>query len=221
MSESDTILDTQTRHLLDVIERSRRERCLTLVNEAEMRSRELVKQAHAKARRRMHQDILETRENLRHELASAQARRETRLRHLLQQADRRLLEQTWQPLQDSLRRRWQRADERGLWVDRLVDQARATLLATDWQVEYPADWPVTEREALGQYLAGAGITATFVADDGIAAGLRMRAGTTCVDATLDGLLRDRGRIEAILLAHSDGRRVAGVEASGGPGEANE
>ena len=34
----------------------------------------------------------------------------------------------------------------------------------------------------------------------ISAGLRICAGSTCMDATIDGLLRDRKRIDAELLA---------------------
>ena len=45
------------------------------------------------------------------------------------------------------------------------------------------------------------MTPTFVADTGIAAGLRIAAGGNVVDGTLAGLVNDRSEVGAKLLRH--------------------
>ena len=75
------------------------------------------------------------------------------------------------------------------------------LLDRHWKIEHPADWPEQERTALGRRLEkDLGAPPVFVAQPQIAAGLRICAGPTCIDATRAGLLRARGRIQAMMLA---------------------
>ncbi len=214
MNKTTSVVDAQLQHLLEVVERNRDERCRALLAEARTQARLLVEKAHREARVRLHQKVLETREKVRLQLASAQAQRETRLRLQRHRADRALLTRTWQPLTEKMLQRWRQADARQLWIDNLVEQASTLLVDRNWHIEHPLDWPASERAELEARLGkDLGSKPGFAARAEIEAGLRICAGAACVDGTLEGLLRDRSRIEALLLATlNECRRKLAAEA---------
>jgi hypothetical protein len=194
-------VDTQLANLLQVVERNRDERCRVLLDEARAQARQLLLQAYHAARERLHRKVLATREEARQQLASSQAQRHTRLRLQQHRADELLLARAWAPLVEKLLQRWEQQDSRMLWIDSTVEQARSMLLDRQWKIEHPVDWPEPERAALARRLEGdPGTAPVFVAQTQITAGLRICAGSTCIDATHDGLLRARTRIEAMMLA---------------------
>jgi hypothetical protein len=196
-----SIVDVQLQNLLDVVERKRDERCRMLLNEARGQAQQLLQQARHEARERLHGKVLDIREQARQQLASAQAQRQTRLRLQRHRADEALLARAWEPLGERLLQRWEQQGSRRLWIDNLVRQAREALLDLNWNIEHPLDWPEQEREALGRQLErDLGSPPVFVAQPWIAAGLRICAGTACLDGTREGLLRSRTRIESLMLA---------------------
>lgn len=212
------IVDAQLQNLLQVVERNRDERCRVLLHAARDQARQLLRQAHREARERLHNKLLATREEARQQLASALAKRQTHLRLHRHRADEALLTRAWAPLGECLLQSWQRQDSRALWIDNLVEQALAMLLDRHWNIEHPAEWPEPERTALGQRLEkDLGAAPVFVAQPQVAAGLRICAGPTCLDATHAGLLRARTRIQAMMLAtlnecrrkYADKARLAG------------
>lgn len=212
------VIDAQLHNLLQVVEHNRDERCKAMLDTARDQARQLLRQAHREARERLHNKLLATREEARQQLASSQAKRQTHLRLRRHRADEALLTRAWVPLGECLLQRWQRQDCRALWIDNLVEQALSMLLDRHWNIEHPADWPEQERTALGQRLdKDLGAPPVFVAQPQIAAGLRICAGPTCIDATHTGLLRARTRIQAMMLAtlnecrrkHSDKARHTG------------
>jgi vacuolar-type H+-ATPase subunit H len=200
--QAEGVVDAQLQNLLRVVERNRDERCEALLHEARAQARQLLQQAHREARERLHSKVLAIREEARQQLASATAQRQTHLRLQRHRADAALLTRAWAPLEERLLQRWQRQDSRTLWIDKLVVQARSMLLDCHWEIGHPADWPAQERESLGERLERElGVAPVFVTQQRIVAGLRICAGpTTCIDATRDGLLRARTRIEAMMLA---------------------
>lgn len=200
---NDSLADNEARlqHLLQVVAQNRDEQCAALRNEARTQARQVVRQAWGDARTRLHQKVLATRAQVRQQLSAAEARNQTRLRLQRHEADRTLLARAREPLGERLRQRWQHDASRRQWIDSLVEQAAGALLGSDWRVEHPADWPEPERAGLAQRLAGElNRIAVFEADPGIAAGLRICAGPACIDGTVEGLLRARPRIEALILA---------------------
>ena len=201
MNESKGIIDAQLQHLLQVVEQNRDLRCRALLDEARERAHALVKQAYSEARGRLHRNVVSTREKARQQLAAVEARRNTRLRLLRHRMDQALLVRAWEPLYEELHRRWQLPEARQQWIDKLVAQARTTLVNPHWRVEHPRDWLEQERSILQARLVGElGYPLEFVMQPGIQAGLRIRAGKVCVDGTVDGMLRARKRIEALMLA---------------------
>jgi hypothetical protein len=121
-----------------------------------------------------------------------------------------MLARIWQPLVDALLRRWRQEELRQQWVDALAQQALSTLIDTDWCIDHPEDWSAEERGMLETRLgAKAGLSCRFAAKPGMSAGIRICAGNTCVDGPIEGLLRERSRVEALLLASMNSRRAGG------------
>lgn len=203
-SKSTEPRDSRVQHLLQVVEENRDKRCNAMLDEAKENARDIVRQARRKARRHMHESVMAIRDSARQQLASAEASRKTHLRLQRHKADKQLLERAWQPLVDSLLQRWQAPEDRQLWINGLLGQASAMLVNRQWHIEHPADWPDNERNALEARLSRElGHSPAFQVHDDIRAGLRICAGSTCVDGTLDGLLESRSRVEARMLAALD------------------
>ena len=201
MSTPTTVINAQLQHLLDVVEREREKRCRGVIEAAEQQAREIVRQAYRDARTRAHEDLEELREQIRQRIASAEAQEQTRLRHRRQQADQAFLDAAWQPLQQALLERWQHGEHRQQWISHLVDAAASMLMDRHWLIEHPADWPADESNALQDKLRGEiDCIPQLEPQAGITAGLRISAGGACVDGSIEGLLRQRTRIEALLLA---------------------
>lgn len=191
----------RVQQLLAVVERARDKHCAEVMERAQTEARQLLKHALQKARVRLHHEIHQSREQFRRHLVLEQAGKEARLRQARQRADRVLLEQSWQPLRDALIRRWRVSAGRRAWVDAVIDQALGRLVARDWQIEHPSDWPEQERQVVKERLRGVlGSEPVCVAESSLPAGIRVRAGDTLVDGSCDGLLHDRSDIEARLLA---------------------
>jgi F0F1-type ATP synthase membrane subunit b/b' len=196
----DTV-EAQMRQLLQVVARHRDERCNELLGQARREAEQVIRQAHAESRARMHQSIGSIKEEQRQRLVAAEAQHQTRRRRRRQSVDMELLVMAWQPLRKALLARWSQEMARRQWIDGLVRQACAILVSPDWQIEHPRDWPEQERVVLQERLAGLlGRHPEFVPREEISAGMSICANGTCVDATLEGLLRDQSRIESLLLA---------------------
>jgi hypothetical protein len=207
MSESGPIVAAQLQHLLAVVEQRRNERCREVLDKARDQARQVIKQAYHDERERMHGELVELRQKLRQQMVSLAARRETRKRQQRQRADEELLVRSWQLLHEALLHRWRDAMMRRRWVEDVVQQAASVLIDHHWIIEHPTDWPAEERLALQQLLEQRSERALhFEGQPKIAAGLRICAGGACVDASVDGLLRERLAIEAVLLARINERR---------------
>lgn len=201
MSTPGSVADIQLRHLLAVVERERDDRCRREIEAAEQQAQQTVRQAYRDARVRAHADLEALREQIRQRLTSAGARQQTRQRELRQQADQAFLDAAWQPLREALLRRWRHNGHRADWIAQLVDNATATLLDRNWLIEHPLDWPAAEGEALMTRLTREQCCTPRLAPcPDIRAGLRISAGGVSVDGTIEGLLRRRAYIEALLLA---------------------
>lgn len=212
MSDPESIIDAQVQHLLNVVEEHRAARYEEIQDQARNDAHAIVSKAHKDARRRMHDDNVETREKANRHLASTEAQLQTEKRLARQQSDEKNLQASWKLLSESLDRQWQQPDTRKQWVDNLISQAMATLVSPHWRIEHPADWPEEELIALQMQLHEQFNHAPELepAAD-ISSGLRLFAEGTCVDGTADGLMHERTRIEALILAaihqHDDADHV--------------
>jgi hypothetical protein len=113
---------------------------------------------------------------------------------------RAIVDHAWQQLPAALARQWQDADGRAHWIRHAVRDARQRLRGTDWQIEHAPGMTEPERR---QCVADGAPPACFAEDPALDAGLRIRAEGAVLDATAAGLLADRDRVTAGLLALLD------------------
>jgi len=201
MSTPGSVLGGKVRHLLDVVVQHRDEKCAAIRASAQAESKTQLRAAWRAARQRLHKENVEIRRRVEHTLASHEAQQQTRLRQRRQVDDEVLLDTARESLQAALLRRWQQPLSRQQWCEALVNAAVTTLDGKIWTVEHPTDWPMSEHDALRERISSlCGKTPRLQANADISAGLRICAAGTCMDATIDGLLHDRERIDAELLA---------------------
>jgi vacuolar-type H+-ATPase subunit H len=187
--------------LLRLIETYRDQACQKLRDEARAKARELISQAYAKARSTLHQRVLAERSRAEEIIQVAEAERATRMRRRVELRDAEVLAAGWPRLREAMLARWVAADTRQAWVDAHLAQAIALLPPGQWQVRHPSGWPADEQElAVSRIQDANGRPPVLIADPEVAAGLILSSAGAVLDASLDGLLRDRGRIESRLLA---------------------
>ena len=192
----------QMRALLDLVEADRARQCAQILGEAQARAATLRSQAQAEARQRMRQAFESQRHLSRQRLAAAQAQLATQRRLHAQQRTAALLHLAWQQLPVALQARWQQAEARAAWVSEVLAAARARLPRGPWHIAHAPDWPAAEQQTLAPVLAAAnGAAPLFEADPRIKAGIRIAINGNLIDGTLDGLLGDRGMVDARLLHH--------------------
>lgn len=186
--------------LIDLVETHQAEACRRLITEAEEAARALVQGAHGSARRRLHQRAVAERARARGRIEAARAERATRERRAIERLHWQLLEAAWPRLREALLERWRSPAGRRAWLDRAVREALGILPRKAWRVCHPPGLGAEEGARLQAELAPqiAGPLELAVAAD-LVAGVRIESGEAVLDATLEGLLADRRRLEARLL----------------------
>jgi F0F1-type ATP synthase membrane subunit b/b' len=193
-------LEQRTTALLELVEEYRARRCAELLEPAQEQARTLLRNARAEGRQRVHTTIGEARQRLANEVGAAQARLATERRLAEQRHAVLVLQEAWSALREALRARWRDADARSQWLDAHLARALRVLPRERWQVEFGSGWSEAEREAFAARIPAAGVAgASWRSCEDIDGGLRIRAGSNVVDATIDGLLADRAALEGRLL----------------------
>ena len=203
MSASDTDKQPHTEtveHLLGIVVENREKRCAQVRDHARQQAEAIVQQAHGKSRARMRRHVTALREKQRQRVSSATARNQTLLRQQQQKADRAVIDMAWPLLRDAVQALWDDTASRQRWLDLVMSSTTSRLLQQDICIEHPGDISEQELGRLKQQLDDAGRQYVFVASDDITAGIRILAHGTVMDATLDGLLKQRSSIEALLIA---------------------
>jgi vacuolar-type H+-ATPase subunit E/Vma4 len=201
---AETVLEAQTVALLRRLSREQETRTRRARDEAAEQSRDIVRRARGEARARVHEAVLETRRDVELAVARRRAALDTRERRTRQAMLRKLLDDAWQRLPAALEARWSTREARRAWcrsacvqaVDSLLDSGRRT-------VELDPRWLGELRGIVEAALVGTAGTVEVMPVAGLGAGLRIRGGRACVDATVDGLLAARERIAAQVHAEID------------------
>jgi vacuolar-type H+-ATPase subunit H len=200
LNSSDLIPLRQAEALVQEMQRQSKHECRAIIDAAERESSALIVQAHASARRRMHDAVEELRREARLRRARAEAQRETATRRRVQRHAAELVRQAWPLLVDAIAARWHDRTARAVWVDSAAREARARLRTKTWTVEHPADWGEDEQRQLAKILAvGDGAQVVSKIDDSLDVGLRIRTEKAVLDATPQGLLADPAAIAGLLL----------------------
>jgi len=192
-------LEQRAQALLELIETDRVRKCDAILAEARRQGDALRAEAYAEARSRIRNAFTEERARSEARIAAARASLETRRRLDRQQRASALVAAGLARLRDELARRWADVETRAMWCESIVSNAYSVLPRAPWEVTHPADWPEVERNAFAAKFAGDQRAIHMSADARVRAGLRIAAGGTVVDGTLDGLLADRDEIGARVL----------------------
>jgi hypothetical protein len=202
MSVTDSIVQVQAEALLRRVAREREMRCRRARDAAQEQARSIVSRAWEEARTRLRQAVEEERRSIDKALADRRAALETVERQRDQAVLRKLMDEAWRELPAALEAAWQRADGRRDWCAAACALAVQALhhergFTVEVDPAAPGDAAAIVEQGLRQS-TGVPIEQRRVASLG--AGLRIRSGRACVDATVPGLLASRERIEAELLA---------------------
>lgn len=207
MNDVESLLEAQTTALLRRLGREQDSRIRLLRDEAATQAADIVHRARVEARTRVHQAVVDTRREDAMALARRRAALDTQARRSRQATLRGLLDRAWQALPAALHSRWLDPGAREHWCDAACLSARRGLLHLDrLQVEVDPQWLADVDPLVRRGLEGASNVAVTTTD-GLGAGLRIRAGDACLDATVAGLLAARERIASELLAEFE-RQVA-------------
>jgi vacuolar-type H+-ATPase subunit H len=181
---------------------SLRERhCAKALGEARTQAKQIVRPAFQEARLRVRNVLTEERGLLQKRIQAAQARlRAARL----QRRDRdqeRLLRLACEQLVQTLTDRWRDPPSRRQWVAALLEDGIDRLPPEGWRIRHPEGWNGEELEAARAYLEGRGVRSpAFTRDGDLRAGLCIHLDGVVLDGSVAGLVSDRRRIEARLLA---------------------
>lgn len=201
MTRIASVLDRQVHRLRDALRRQQEARCREIVANAERQSKQAVRDARAKLFERRRQALREERQHRAHELLIAKSRIETQERRRAFAQHEKVLQAAWPLLVATLEKQWADDVQRCAWCDMVVSEASGALMGTDWIVEHPVGLEKKDRDAISRRLEQLQCAPTrFVACDDITSGIRVRAASTCVDGTAEGLLGNRHDVEALLLA---------------------
>jgi hypothetical protein len=194
-------LGDQAQALLQRVTDDRERRCAALGAAAENQARQIVRSARTEVRNKVRNAVVQERARMDLGMRQATARADIELRRQEQEKARELLEEMWAVIADALERRWQEPALRRAWIDAAMGQAGALLSGRAWLIEGGTDWTEQERGELTDRARGRGAgTVEWSLHAAMPAGLKIRAGRVCVDATVPGLLTQRDAIEAAFLA---------------------
>ena len=195
------ILDLQVRSVLEALDAQQDVRCREIESAAARKAKQLLNETRHRMRERVHRAVTEERQRRETALLEARHRIETSRRRRVQAHYRDFLQHAMPLLQAELEQRWHDTETRRSWCEMLLGEAADRLPEERWTIEHPEDWSGGDTQWLAQAFAARDLPKpAFVADAEIAAGLRVRLGPACLDATLDGLLANRDAVGARLLA---------------------
>ena len=208
MNDVESLLEAQTTALLRRLGREQESRTRHIRDEAATQAADIVRRARAEARTRVHQAVVDTRREDEIALARRRAALDTQARRSRQATLRELLDRAWQALPAALQSRWLDATARERWCDAACVSAIRSLRHLDrLQVEVDPQWLAHVGPLVRSRLEGPS-KVDVTSSAGLGAGLRIRAGDACIDATVAGLLAARERIASELLAEFERQAAA-------------
>jgi hypothetical protein len=198
-------VEERAKGLLKLVETYRAQECREAIDRARAEASEILRGAWKRERDHLHVSVEAERSRARALIQAARAERATRQRTSGDRLNARLLALAWPRLLALLQGRWQDPQGRESWVAQALAAALDALPAGQWAVRHAPDWSAPEEAAPCVKLAGRlakrqAPAPAFRADPGVAAGLIVECGAARLDASLAGLLQDRPRLEARLLA---------------------
>jgi len=201
MSDFDGVLNLQVDAVVGALRAHREQRCRELLRDAEYRAHALQTESRQQLRARVSEAIAEERKRRAVALREAANRIRAAQRRSTQAFYENLLAEAWPGLIAELEARWADTESRRAWCRMLVADAASRLGSRTWTIEHAAAWSASDSAWLSELLADHDHPeAALEVDADLRAGLRIREQSSCLDGSIDGLLRSRGAIEGQLLA---------------------
>jgi hypothetical protein len=209
MNSPSPIVRAQTEALLRRVAADRDARVRETRHDGERAAHELLVRARRDARTRVQSAIAEERQLHARTLADRRAALDTEDRQRAQALLGGLVASAWAHLPAALAARWTDSGGASEWCLAAGTQARAVLPRdAAVVVEIDATSDAARQAVVLALLERAGLGALQASPvPGLGAGLRLRAGVACIDATVAGLLASRDQVEAALLADIEARLV--------------
>lgn len=194
-------LAERQRGLLRLVADYREQECRRLLAAAREEAAEIRRQSFRKQRAYLHNYVLAERSRARAEIQAARAEQRTRERGVSERRSLELLQAALPMLRERLLQRWRVPEQRRRWTETYLHRALDLLAHGGWTVRHAAEWHDGERAELRAELTEIlGQEPSFRCETAIEAGLIVESGGAVLDASLRGLLQDRTRLEARLLA---------------------
>jgi hypothetical protein len=194
-------LEERKAALLKLVEEYREQECRRILDAAREEAGRLVAETYRKERAHLHVRIVSERSRAQARIQAARAELATRERWSRERTSISLLDSAWPRLRDRLAARWGGPAGRRAWVKRYLGEALALLPRGPWRVRHAAGWGESERRDVVAWLRGElDASPGLQVDDAMEAGLVVEYEGALLDASLDGLTKDRSRLEARLLA---------------------
>ena len=96
---------------------------------------------------------------------------------------------------------WKDTGSRRDWLHAAIQSASSRLREKEWHIEHPLDMSEEEKKSIKHAVVHNKAKGfKLVACDDIEAGIRIIRNGTVIDATLDGLLKQKNTIEATMIA---------------------
>ena len=201
-SETDIEYDADTvEHLVGIVVENREKRCEEIRQQAYQEATAIIKQAHTRSRARLRRHIDTLREKQRVRVSSAHAHNQTLLRQQHQKTDRAILDIAWPVLRAAMLALWDNPESRRKWLDAAIASAAARLREHGVRIEHPLNIDEDELKMMQQqFYRSTGSEPDLSGCDDLEAGIRIMAHGTVIDASLEGLLKQRTSIEAAMIA---------------------
>lgn len=162
----------------------------------------LLAAARRRAREQVRRALRDARQDADARIGVARAASQGRLRRARHERTCAAVAAVWPRLVDAVRQRWQCVEGRRAWIAMALAEAERHLPTACWTVSLPPG-PArgeSEAEVAAVLERRPGVTLEFTADPALDAGLRIASGAATLDASTQGLLRARTRVEGLWLA---------------------
>lgn len=208
MTDFEGVLGYQVRTMKEGIAQDVEIRCKAALDEARQRARALLAETRRRARQRVRQAVVEERQLMAQTLDKTRAALASRQRRRQQAVDVERLERGRALLGEALRMRWEKPENRALWVQAVMEDARAILQEGNWHLQYPEG---IDEQWIVSLIGNPSGNSTIRAAPDIKGGLRIQRGAACLEMTIAGLMARADDLSSELLAEIYGEESEPVQ----------
>ena len=186
--------------LIAKIQKDAREEAGKILAESKEKAEEIAQKARQKARLKVRDVIQKIRARDEREMTRETARFETEQRQWRQRDERRALAEGLAHLEPAMNDLWAMKSSREEWCRNVLSVAAERLPAEGWRLEHPSDFPKDELSQLAHEIeAHTGAAPECLQNDSLL-GVRIYAGTACVDGSIEAMLADEQNTSAKFLS---------------------